>query len=167
MTIAIAPAPPDFSRWTELHALLTDAFAYLEGRIDPPSSLSRMGPATLANKAKAETLLLATEGDRIVGCLFLAAKPGCIYAGKLAVDDAFRGRGIARRLFELAQDEARRVGLSFLELQTRVELTENHAAFARLGFVKTGETAHEGYDRPTSVTMRKPVAPSGSRTSFT
>jgi len=26
-----------------------------------------------------------------------------------------------------------------------------------MGFVKTGETAHEGFDRPTSITMRAPV----------
>ena len=33
------------------------------------------------------------------------------------------------------------------------ELIENHATFAALGFRKTGETAHAGYSRPTSITM--------------
>ena len=42
-----------------------------------------------------------------------------------------------------------------LELQTRVELGANHAAFQRLGFVEVGRTAHDGYDRPTSITFRK------------
>ncbi|TIN07524.1 MAG: GNAT family N-acetyltransferase, partial [Mesorhizobium sp.] len=28
-------------------------------------------------------------------------------------------------------------------------------AFARLGFHETARTAHSGYDRPTSITMRK------------
>ncbi|RUY90914.1 GNAT family N-acetyltransferase, partial [Mesorhizobium sp. M7A.F.Ca.CA.003.01.2.1] len=36
-----------------------------------------------------------------------------------------------------------------------IELTANHAAFARLGFRETGRTAHDGYARPTSITMRK------------
>ena len=45
-----------------------------------------------------------------------------------------------------------------IELQTRVELTANHRAFRALGFVETGRTAHQGYDRPTSVTMRKRLA---------
>ncbi|MDP5349129.1 MAG: hypothetical protein NWQ32_12165, partial [Paracoccaceae bacterium] len=31
-------------------SLLTQAFAHMEGRIDPPSSLSRMGPAELAQE---------------------------------------------------------------------------------------------------------------------
>jgi hypothetical protein len=44
-----------------------------------------------------------------------------------------------------------------LELETRIELTENHAAFARMGFIKTAETSHEGFDRTTSIVMRAPV----------
>ena len=48
-----------------------------------------------------------------------------------------------------------RLGKPLLELQTRVELNGNHAAFARLGFRETERTAHAGYERPTSLTMRK------------
>jgi len=157
MTVAITEAPPAFDRWDELHALLMASFAYMDGRIDPPSSLLRMDPQTLAGKARFEKLLLAIENDHVVGCLFLRAEPEALYAGKLAVDSAFRGKGIARKLFAAAENQARRAGLPFLELQTRIELTENHETFARLGFEKTGETAHAGYGRPTSITMRKPV----------
>ncbi|TIU28472.1 MAG: GNAT family N-acetyltransferase, partial [Mesorhizobium sp.] len=64
-------------------------------------------------------------------------------------------RGIGGRLMQAVEDLARRRGKQTIELQTRIELTENHAAFARLGFRETGRTAHEGYDRPTSITMRK------------
>jgi hypothetical protein len=46
------------------------------------------------------------------------------------------------------------LGLDHLELQTRVELTENHATFRAMGFVETGRTAHPGYDR-TSITFRR------------
>ena len=74
---------------------------------------------------------------------------------KLAVDQAYRRRGILRSLITFAQDMARAEGKSALELQTRVELVENHATFAALGFTKSGETAHAGYDRPTSITMWK------------
>lgn len=158
MTVSIARTPAAFDRWDELHALLMANFAYMADRIDPPSSLLRMDPGTLAEKARSETLLLATDKDRIVGCLFLRAEPEALYAGKLAVDPAFRGQGVARRLLVEAENEARAAGLPFLELQTRVELTENHETFARLGFVKTAETAHAGYAHPTSITMRRPVA---------
>lgn len=45
-----------------------------------------------------------------------------------------------------------------IELQTRIELTVNHATFAGLGFRETERTAHDGYDRPTSITLRKELA---------
>jgi phosphinothricin acetyltransferase len=44
-----------------------------------------------------------------------------------------------------------------LELKTRVELVENQAAFARMGFVEIGQTSHAGFPNPTSVTMRAPA----------
>jgi hypothetical protein len=53
---------------------------------------------------------------------------------------------------------AREGGKDAIELQTRIELTANHAAFARLGFRETERTAHPGYDRPTSITMRKALS---------
>ena len=56
------------------------------------------------------------------------------------------------------EDLARSRGKAAVELQTRIELTGNHAAFARLGFHETERTAHEGYIRPTSITMRKVLA---------
>lgn len=66
-------------------------------------------------------------------------------------------RGIARALFRAAEDLARSHGRAFLELQTRIELLENHATFSALGFEKVAETAHPGHDRPTSITMRRRV----------
>jgi len=48
-------------------------------------------------------------------------------------------------------------GLPLLELETRIELVENHAAFAAMGFAKTEETAHTGFDRTTGITMQRKV----------
>ena len=81
----------------------------------------------------------------------------CGYIGKLAVDAAYRGRGIARLLLARAESVAARNGRAALALQTRVELAENHATFARLGFKQIGATAHAGYSHPTSIIMRKPL----------
>ena len=73
----------------------------------------------------------------------------------MAVAADQRGTGLARPLVELAAERARPHGVETLELQTRVELVENHAAFARLGFVQTATCAHPGYTRPTSVVLRR------------
>lgn len=146
-----------FDRWDELHRLLTNGFAYMAGRIDPPSSLLRIGPRELARKAGDEKLALAMDGDRIVGCVFLRAGTDAVYVGKLAVDSRYRGRGIARTFMGIAEQAAETAGLNWLELQTRVELHENHRIFARLGFARTARSAHAGYARPTSMTMRKRI----------
>lgn len=128
----------------------------MEGRIDPPSSLHRMDLASLAAQAGTDEVWVL--GRPVLACVILTAMPGRLYLGKLAVAEAVRGQGLARRLVTLAAMRAAELGLPALELQTRVELTENHATFARLGFRETGRTAHAGFDRPTSVTMRRVLA---------
>jgi hypothetical protein len=64
-------------------------------------------------------------------------------------------RGEARILLEHACGLARQLGYAVLELQLRVKLVENQAVFTRLGFVKTGETAHSGFLRPTSLPLQR------------
>ena len=156
MTVStVETNPPDFADFAGLHRLLSTSFAFMEGRIDPPSSLAALSPDDLRVKARAEDLFVIRDGDTLSACLFGAVQPGCYYIGKLAVAAPQRGRGLARALIDAAAARAHALHLPALELQTRVELTENHAAFARLGFVQTAATAHPGYDRPTSLTFRR------------
>jgi GNAT superfamily N-acetyltransferase len=155
--VTVRRAPPDFTDWERVRALILDAFAYMEGRINPPSSALRLTAQSMKADAEKGALLLAERGGEVVGCVFAQVKGDALYIGKLAVRPGLQGAGIGRKLVDAARAEARRLGLGMLELQTRVELTENHATFARMGFVKTGETAHDGFDRPTSITMRGPV----------
>jgi GNAT superfamily N-acetyltransferase len=159
--VRIAISPQDFSDWKPLLALLRTSFAYMDSRIDPPSSLQRVGIDELCSKAQRETLILATEGPELIGCAFVAVRDDCVYIGKIAVAEHARGRGVARQIMAAAESVARRAGRPAIELQTRVELAENHKTFAALGFEKVAETAHPGYTRPTSITMRKRVSPWG------
>lgn len=151
-------AAQGFADWRGLLALLHRAFAFMEGRIDPPSSLHRLDPAGLAAKGAAERCFLAFLQGQLVGCVFCEPRRACLYIGKLAVEPPLQGQGIGRALMARAEAEARALGLPALELQTRIELVENHRAFERLGFLRIGETAHSGYDRPTSVTMWKALS---------
>ena len=141
--------------WPALLALLHRAFAYMNGRIDPPSSLHRLDATGLAEKAHREICLIARTDSAPVGCVFCKPEADHLSIGKLAVEPARQGGGIGRWLIQAAQDRARWLGIPALVLESRIELDENHAAFARMGFRKIGETAHPGYDRPTSITMRK------------
>jgi ribosomal protein S18 acetylase RimI-like enzyme len=138
-------------------ALIQACFAYMEGRIDPPSSMLRLTPEAVRAQAEAGEVWVIGPREAPLACVFFTAKPEALYIGKLAVDPAARGQGYARMLVDLAEARARDLGLPALELQTRVELVENHATFRALGFEKTGETAHPGFDRPTSFRFRKVV----------
>ena len=153
--ISIIGLPADFDRWDDLLALIRRAFAYMDGVIDPPSSAHLLSADSLAEKAKREAGFLAVENGRIVGCVFALERARDFYVGKLAVEPALQGQGVGSRLMQSVEDLARERDKDAIELQARIELTANHAAFARLGFRETARTAHAGYDRPTSITMRK------------
>jgi GNAT superfamily N-acetyltransferase len=156
--IRITAMSEGFDGWQALLDFIRRSFAYMDGLIDPPSSAHRLTPQTLEAKARRETLLLACRGDRLAGCLFIADRDDHFYLGKLAIDPALQGQGLGRRFVEAAEALARAAGRKSLELETRIELHGNHAAFARLGFEEVVRTAHPGFDRPTSITMRKALA---------
>ena len=136
-------------------SLINRSFAYMDGVIDPPSSAHQLTAEGLRRKAEEETGFLATWEGRIIGCVFVVEREHDCYIGKLAVDPELQGQGIGKKLVEAAEEFATAMGKTALELQTRIELTANHGAFARLGFREMARTAHDGYDRPTSITMRK------------
>ncbi|GLS37561.1 N-acetyltransferase [Mesorhizobium tianshanense] len=153
-SVCVAQFPADFDRWDEVLALIMRAFASMDGVIDPPSSAHRLTVESLRDKARQETGFAAQKDGRTVGCIFVLERANDFCVGKLAVEPGFQGQGIGRQLMQAVEDLARSRCKPAIELQTRVELTGNHAAFARLGFRETERTAHEGYDRPTSITMR-------------
>lgn len=152
----ISAAGPDFDDWPGLLDLILTSFAGMTGRIDPPSSALRLTPAALAARAREQALFLAMD-NALIGCVFCARQPDALYLGKLAVHPCAQGRGMGRALLQAAEDHARRLSLPRLRLETRLELVENHAAFARVGFAEVSRHAHPGYSRPTTVVMEKPL----------
>jgi len=141
--------------WDAVLRLIQTEFAAMDGRIDPPSSMHRLTTADLALSAERGEVWVI--GQPPLACVVLTPKEEALYIGKLAVAGAERRKGHARRLIDRAETRARALGLPWLELQVRVELVENLRAFAAMGFHETGRTAHSGYDRPTSVTLRRAV----------
>jgi GNAT superfamily N-acetyltransferase len=143
--------------WVGLHAHLVLCFASMERRIDPPSSLAGMTPDSLAAMSEDTTIVTLWQGGMLVASGFLSDTGRAVYLSKLAVHPDCRRTGLLRRIVAEAEALARHLGRPTLELCTRVELVENHAVFKRLGFVEVARTAHPGFDRPTSVTMERPV----------
>ncbi|MBB2751507.1 UNVERIFIED_ORG: N-acetylglutamate synthase-like GNAT family acetyltransferase [Rhizobium aethiopicum] len=157
--MTIIPLDQSFTRWDELLALILASFASMNGRIDPPSSALALTAASLAEKARAEIGHVAVDGEKLIGCLFLRPEADCLYVGKLAVLPGLQGMGLGKRLLAIAEQTAERLGLPALRLETRIELTDNHAVFAAWGFLRTAEKAHPGFARTTFVEMRKSLAP--------
>jgi ribosomal protein S18 acetylase RimI-like enzyme len=131
--------------------LIQSAFGFMDRRIDPPSSMHRL---TIDDLAESDVWVI---GAPPLACIVLTPKADALYLGKLAVASSERGKGHARTLIDQAETRARELGLSALELQTRIELTENQRTFEAMGFTELARTAHEGYNRPTSITYRRPL----------
>ncbi|MEO0773135.1 MAG: GNAT family N-acetyltransferase [Pseudomonadota bacterium] len=146
---------PDSDALPHVLSLIQRSFAFMDGRIDPPSSMHSLTVEAIAEQCRDGEVW--TLDDPIAACIFLTPKPEALYVGKLAVDEPMRGRGMARLLIRHAELRALELNLPELELETRVELTEIHRAFDRMGFTKTADGMHDGYDRPTFIIMRKPV----------
>jgi predicted N-acetyltransferase YhbS len=139
--------------WQALRDLIARAFAGMEGRIDPPSSLHRLTAQDIATQAiEGEVWVI---GEPAVACVFLTPLPHALYLGKLAVHPGHQRKGFGRALIELAENRARQLGRPALELSTRIELVENHTTFKALGFVQTASSAHAGFDRPTTLVFTK------------
>ena len=138
--------------WAALLGLIRRAFAGMDGRIDPPSSLQDLTAQGLAVAGEVWVL-----GQPAVACMVLKRIEGGLYLGKLAVEPALQARGMGRLMVARAEARARELGLQRVELATRVELIENHRFYLGLGFEEMSRSAHPGFDRATSVRYGKQV----------
>lgn len=133
--------------------LIQTSFAYMDTRIDPPSSMHRLDANAITTHCGDGEVW--SIGNPVNACMFLKLKPDTLYMGRLAVSSELRNRGIARTLIALAEQRAQFHSRNTLEIETRVELVDNQQFFQRLGFIKTADGTHDGYQQPTYVVMQK------------
>ncbi|KIN75202.1 Acetyltransferase [Sulfitobacter noctilucae] len=157
MALTLRRLGPDDTALADALALIRTSFAYMDGVIDPPSSMHSLTLDALRDLA--ETQEIWTFGSPLIACAIFTVKANLLTVGKLAVAPQARGTGLARQLLTQANARAYTHGLSRIELQSRVELTGNHAAFTRLGFREVARTTHPGFDRPTSITFQRKTTP--------
>ena len=147
----------DTAALAQVLRLIQTSFAYMTGRIDPPSSMHQLTVSALAQMAKDSSVLAL--GDPVAACLVAKPLPHALYLGKIAIASDLRGRGVLRALLGRSEELARSLSLSRLELQVRIELVENQKIFGNCGFFETARNAHPGYDRATEITMQKLLKP--------
>lgn len=158
--------PAEHSDAGAIAGLIRAAFAGPAEITDPkPSALRENADSVLATLvagggavAVVDDSMVGRIVGRMVGAVLWQPRDGGLYFGRLAVAPDCQGRGIARRLLELVEAEARARNLPCLKLSTRLVWTGNRRLFASLGFVETAQHAHPGYAAPTFVDMEKQLA---------
>lgn len=153
MPVLRAATPADADALAEL---IRHCFARQTVVTDPlPSALKESGDNIRTHFAQGGGGALY-EGP--AACLLWSEEEGGLYVGRVAVHPDWRGRGFAKRLLAMAEDEARRRKLPRLHLSTRLVLIDNRRLFAACGFVETSQEAHPGYAHPTFVNMERRLA---------
>lgn len=139
-----------------LAATIAAAFEQYRGKLVPESGAFRETAEAIATELqKGAGAIIAQRNGVILGCVMTKLEEGDLYLGRLSVLPTARGKGLAARLVEAVEDEARRRGLTGVRLGVRVVLTGNQRLFQSLGYREISRDAHEGFDHPTSINMRK------------
>ena len=137
-------------------ATIAAAFEEYRGRLEPESGAFRETAEAIAEELVRDSgAIVAERNGQMLGCVMVKLLEDDLYFGRLSVVPSARGEGIARRLVEAVEDEARRRELAGVRLGVRIVLTENQRLFTSLGYVEFSREAHEGFDYPTSINMRK------------
>ncbi|MFD6417004.1 GNAT family N-acetyltransferase [Streptomyces sp. NPDC060194] len=143
---SVVPAAPDspeaLALWRAYYTEVSDRWFLLhEGRTTPPDELARElvaaddGSELLPPKGE---LLVARWGGAPAGTAGLRMLD--VTTGELTrvfLARGFRGRGGARVLLDAIEGAARALGAARLVLDTRADLVEARALYARHGYVET------------------------------
>ncbi len=132
-------------------ALITALDAYLNS-LYPAESNYLLDAAALA--APEIRFLVARRGGAVVGIGALRLERDYGEIKRMFVPVEARGQGVARRLMESLEAEARRAGRRLLRLETGNRQPEALALYRRAGFVERGPFG-DYPDDPVSVFMEK------------
>lgn len=137
-------------------ATIAAAFEQYRGKLVPESgAFGETADSIAAELANGSGVIVAERNGEMLGCVVIQELEGDLYFGRLAVLPAARGLGLARRLVDAVEAEAKRRGLPGVRLGVRVVLTDNQRLFQSLGYREISREAHPGFDYPTSINMRK------------
>jgi GNAT superfamily N-acetyltransferase len=160
-TFVVRPAEPrDRDSLVEQHHALNvhEAGIHPNRRTDREGGIASLA-ASEERVARTGGVALVAEADgRVVGHLILTFEEGpvylipecrpCAYVDTLFVEEALRGRGIARALIEAAEEIARAHGHHQMLLSVQAGNVVAEAAYARLGFVHYSSELIKDLRRP-------------------
>ncbi len=128
------------SEVTEVDDDIVDAFARLIPQLsksNPPPSADQL--RSMAS-SRSSVLLIARDGDKIVGSLTLALFriPTAMRAWieDVVVDESARGKGVGQALNDAALERAREAGAKTVDLTSRPSREAANRLYQRIGFVQ-------------------------------
>jgi ribosomal protein S18 acetylase RimI-like enzyme len=137
---------------TQIVRLVNAAYVkYLDRMEKPPAPLFADYTALVA----AGGVYVLESGAEIAGLLVIETRDQTMLIENVAVDPAFQGQGLGRRLMAFAEQLARERGLRELRLYTNEVMVESLAFYQRLGLTEIERRLDNGYRR---VFLRKSLA---------
>src|SRR5258706_1842735 len=115
--------------------------------------IPRMGrtPALMledyAARVSEDVVWVIEEGNTVRGVSVLLPKPDHLLLENIAIDPAYHGTGLGRRLLVFAEAEAMRQGYRELRLYTHETMIENQRLYAKIGYEETGRRTEVGFER--------------------
>lgn len=156
MSDSISVRPATLEDAGLLAKTIAAAFEQYRGKLVPESGAFGETADNIARQLKSGAgAIVAERNGQVLACVMTELQEGDLYFGRLAVLPQARGLGLARRLIDAVEADARRRGLPGVRLGVRVVLTDNQHLFNSLGYVETSREPHPGFDYPTSINMRK------------
>ncbi|HWA47775.1 MAG TPA: GNAT family N-acetyltransferase [Dongiaceae bacterium] len=101
---------------------------------------------------------VARENGRALGCgAFVIAGGKSAEMKRVFVDPTARGKGVARLIMEALEQEAARLGIDLMQLETGIKQPEAIALYRKFGYVERGPFGSYKPD-PLSLFMEKKLA---------
>lgn len=90
---------------------------------------------------------VASAGEKVIGAIVLVVTEEGFYIGNVAVRPSVKGRGVGRRLLELAEAQARGHGYKSIYLATHELMVENQALYSGIGYTQYDRRVVNGFPR--------------------
>ena len=135
-TVPARTATPDDA--ARITAVINAAFRIAEGFFIDGNRITQAEVEQLLTKG---TFLLAEDGDKLNGCVYVELRGERSYLGLLSVDRSWQQGGLGSRLMQEAEEFCRQRGSCFMDILI-VNLREELPEFYRKrGYVHTGTSA--------------------------
>jgi PPOX class probable F420-dependent enzyme len=119
---------------------------YRETLAVPSSALDETVADVRAAMARGGAFL-ARDGDSVVGSVRYQLREGHVYAERVSVDPAYRGRGVGAALMRAIEDMARAAGYPEILIGVRASLPANMRFYEDLGYRTRSSAPHpRGHD---------------------